>query len=102
MLVVAPMTPARGRTKWRQLHDFTEAYPDIATEADVLRAWAWLEAWEHSLGSMGCTCRSEWYKIRRLHPPSLGGRAEFVRWGIDRHNDVNQLLKRPQWVETNN
>lgn len=72
----------RGRQAWALLHAVIDPTPE------------WYEEWLTMVPSFGCECRRNWDTLTAAHPPDF---ENFHQWAIDRHNDVNRSLGKPEW-----
>lgn len=74
----------KQRTHWSKLHQYGG---DSAS--------AFFRDWQRQIP--GCSaCRKHWRQAVEQNPPPLGNSDAFWRWGIERHNDVNRRLGKPQ------
>lgn len=81
---------ADGPAKWKELHDYTVAYPAAPGFADRLRAKAWLQTYANGL--VCSICRTHAKAYIKEYPPNLADRMSFAMWGWMFHNMVNIRL----------
>lgn len=85
-----------GRECWRQLHEFTDSYPEVATEDDVTRARYWMAGWRERIPRFGgCACREDWARLEANFPPVYTGREAFVTWAIQAHDRISKKIGKP-------
>lgn len=75
-----------GRAVWLELHTVEHPTPQ------------WYADWLTSIPSFGCDCQGSWARMTADHPPDFDN---FAQWAVDRHNDVNRKLGKPQWASEN-
>lgn len=79
-------TGYQGQEKWRELHIYSLTERPTGTA----RA-AWLANFANSLPCGDC--KISWRELTRRKPLPLNATdAEFFKWTVDRHNDVNVKL----------
>lgn len=86
-------TLQQQRELWRELHSYRPDHWD----AEV--AERWFKAWLAKVPTYGCAC-NEHFRSLIAEPgkePDFSSQAAFFRWGVDRHNDVNERLGKPIW-----
>lgn len=81
----------QGRKAWSALHGYSPGQWDAA------EAERWYAEWLYMVPGYGCSCRDEWAKLTAESPPDFTSRDAFRQWAIDRHNDVNRRLGKPEW-----
>lgn len=81
-----------GRRLWVELHDYSQQGEWSSSEAEK-----WLAKWTQRVPAYGCNCRNHWKSIVRNHPADFSSEEAFRRWAIDRHNDVNKKLRKPEY-----
>lgn len=86
-----------GRSLWKELHEYTEKYPDKPELFQREMAYEWLARWSERVPSFGCDCRNKWKEIIKKLPPDLSCRKAFVKWAIEAHNRVNDWLCKPRF-----
>jgi hypothetical protein len=74
----------RGRACWAELHGCQEPTQQ------------WYAEWLKTVPSFGCSCRKNWDELTTKYPPDFSSREAFFKWSVDRHNDVNRKLGKPQ------
>lgn len=90
-----------GRQRWKELHEFALAYPELPTEQDKTDALAWLNLFDRRVPNFGgCNCIREWEKLRAETAPDLSSREAFYMWTARMHNKVNARIGKPQFPET--
>jgi hypothetical protein len=77
----------QGRAAWAALHSVVDPTPE------------WYAAWVETVPKYGCDCQRNWLAMTKDNPPDFDN---FAQWAIDRHNDVNRKLGKPQWHPTKN
>lgn len=88
-----------GPYAWATLHFWTFGFPEVATHEDIYH----YSQFVHMFGkTIPChSCRHHFLHLLALYPPEqyMKSRSEFIRWGIDMHNRVNQRLDKPEVTE---
>ena len=82
----AQSSGAEGPKLWAELHA-----RELADPADERR---WLENFR--LRVRCDECRRHWDDIVTRTPPDLSGANAYFRWGVERHNEVNRMLSKPE------
>lgn len=91
-----------GRALWKELHEFTEQYPDSPNEDDKTKARFFLAHWRERIPRFGgCACREDWARLESNYPADLSSKSAFHRWGVVSHDAVNRKIGHPifhqQW-----
>lgn len=82
-------TGYQGQAKWRELHLYA-----LTEQPTPLQRVAWLA---NFAASLPCgECKKSWKALVKQKPlPQTASDAEFFKWTVDRHNDVNAKLGKP-------
>jgi hypothetical protein len=88
--IVSNQMLQQQRNHWLELHRYRLAFwcPEQAKKdyAD----------WKKRIPNYGCGCTSKWAEIEKKNPPDFSSAEAYFYWGVDRHNDVNRELRRPE------
>lgn len=74
----------QGREAWIYLHT-TDDDPETA-----------IVKFEAMIPSYGCTCKSDYAKIKEQHPFDCSSPDAFFVFGVSLHNAVNRKLNKPE------
>lgn len=86
-----------GPPTWKTMHAVAYGFPPSPTAEERQAAEDLVNSFQYL---MPCkTCRDHYAQLLREHPISAAShsRDAFIRWTIDRHNDVNKRLNKPVW-----
>lgn len=75
-----------GSEHWRLLHTLHIDFKNLRYN---------YRKWVTSIPSYGCSCKESWSRLTTKYPPPFNDPYLFFFWGVDRHNDINNDLKRP-------
>jgi hypothetical protein len=78
-----------GPTLWAKLHEW-------AKTADLADAAKWLDGFQTQIHNYSCQCRTHWLAMVQRTPPRTASHAALQRWTLDRHNEVNKRLGKPE------
>lgn len=84
---------------WHTIHIVALSYPKEPTYTDKRAA---KEFYESLVFLLPCpTCREHYSAHLRAKPIAtfLDSRADLFRWTVSIHNEVNKMLKKPEWRE---
>jgi len=84
--------PSRQADHWRELHN----YPLVLVSWNAATCEAWYRDWERRIPNINCDCRRHWKELVEKNSPDFGSPLAFFVWGVDRHNDVNRRLGKPE------
>jgi hypothetical protein len=73
---------------WDPLHRYVYTTPERC-EADYVE-------WTANIPEITCNCKLKWAELVAANPPDFSSHAAFFKWGVDRHNDVNEHLLKPR------
>lgn len=82
-----PITADKGRERWAELHRRSLAWAGGDDSG-------WLAAFAERLPCG--ECRGHWLGMVARTPPDW---ANYFRWGVERHNEVNRRLGKPELTE---
>lgn len=85
---------------WHTIHIVALSYPKEPTYTDKRAA---KEFYESLVFLLPCpTCREHYAAHLRANPVStfLDKRADLFSWTVKIHNEVNKMLKKPEWRES--
>jgi hypothetical protein len=85
---------------WHTIHIIALGYPDKPTYTDKKCAKEFYESFAHMLPCG--ICRKHYIEYLAVHPitPYLDSRKDLLKWTIQLHNNVNKLLKKSEWLES--
>lgn len=80
----------RGPKMWEEFHAYLAAWNNDAGSLAY-----WLAGF---VGRLGCGhCQKHFMGLITNNPPDTYNVVTLIKWGIDRHNDVNTQLGKPQF-----
>jgi hypothetical protein len=82
----------RQADHWLLLHN----YPLVLVSWNAATCEAWYRDWERRIPNINCDCRRHWKELVEANPPDFASPLAFFQWGVDRHNDVNRRLGKPE------
>ena len=84
---------------WHTIHITALGYPKEPTYTDKRVAKEFVESLAFLLPC--AVCREHYAKHLQAKPIStfLDSRADFFKWTVMMHNEVNKTLKKPEWTE---
>ncbi|KAG2412533.1 FAD-linked sulfhydryl oxidase ERV2 [Aspergillus terreus] len=84
-----------GRATWKYFHTMLARYPEDPTEEqqETLRSFIYLFARLYPCGE----CASHFQQHLKKYPPQVGSRNIAAGWGCFIHNEVNAMLKKPEF-----
>lgn len=82
---------------WHTIHIVALGYPKVPTYTDKKCAKEFYESLAYLIPC--AICRDHYREHLAKHPltPSLDSRTDLIKWTIDIHNQVNQMLGKPTW-----
>ncbi|KUL82868.1 hypothetical protein ZTR_09011 [Talaromyces verruculosus] len=84
-----------GRATWKFFHTMMARYPKEPTleEQEALRSFVYLFARLYPCGE----CASHFQRHLKKYPPQVSSRDAASGWGCFIHNEVNHMLKKPEY-----
>ncbi|KAL4869224.1 hypothetical protein BDV12DRAFT_196472 [Aspergillus spectabilis] len=84
-----------GRATWKYFHTMLARYPEDPTEEqqETLRSFIYLFARLYPCGE----CASHFQGHLKKYPPQVSSRNAAAGWGCFIHNEVNDMLKKPNF-----
>ncbi len=89
-----------GRANWRYVHTRAAAFPENPTEEQREKELNWVQSFVYTYPCGHCA--RDFVSVCHRLPPRAGSRAEYEKWWVDAHNEVNKDLSKPVHDRKNN
>jgi hypothetical protein len=85
---------------WHTIHIVALGYPQAPAYSDKKAAKEFFESLQHLIPCPICRQHYVSHLVKMPIGPSLDNRKDLFRWTIELHNDVNEMLGKRRYTET--
>ena len=85
---------------WHTIHIVALGYPKNPTYTDKKCAKEFYESFAFLIPCAICRQHYTEHLSKKPLTPYLDSRSDLLKWTIDIHNQVNKMLGKPEWTET--
>lgn len=85
---------------WHTIHIVALGYPKNPTYTDKKSAKEFFESLAFLIPCAICRQHYSEHLVKNPITPYLDSRKDLLKWTVDIHNQVNKMLGKPEWLET--